>query len=121
MAITLEVGRQLTVRMLRITGAEITRVSKDNSTVTRGNVPRPGATFASSDDTKATVDEYGVVTGVGAGSVTITATDHNESSNNTATLALTIVSLGTTGAGYALVPAIEKPYNPTLKIDNSGQ
>ena len=59
-----------------------------NASVTPANASNKKVTYNSSDETKATVDENGLVTGVAAGEVTITVT--SEDGNHTAQLILTV-------------------------------
>ena len=86
-----------------------------------------GVTWSSSDETKATVDSNGVVTGVSAGSATITATSTDNTSvldtiaitvvDSVETLTVTFDSNGgssVTGQSIVYGEVASKPDNPTL-------
>lgn len=70
---SVEVGKTVTITA---------KVAPDNAT-------NKNVTWASSDDTKATVDNKGVVTGVAAGTVEITATTVDGKKTNKATVTVT--------------------------------
>ncbi len=72
-------------------------------TVTPSNATNKTITWSSSDTTVATVDDDGLVTGVGIGTATITAKSSN---NKTATCSVTITKASGT-------PGIEEPDPPT--------
>lgn len=85
-AVTLAVSATLQLQALKAGGVDV-------SALTLADVTGVSTTYASSDVAKATVDAAGIVTGVAAGAVTITAT-HTYATGKTiaATIALTVTA-----------------------------
>lgn len=89
-----------TERITPVTGITLnkntTSIVKDETetltaTIAPVNATDKGVTWTSSDESKATVDENGVVTAIAAGSATITATANGDSTK-TATCAVTVTN-----------------------------
>ena len=80
---------------IRVSGASVVAVGATTTLKTATAPKNATVTFKSSDDTIATVDEKGVVTGVKAGKVTITATAGKASKDIEITVADTVAKLAT--------------------------
>jgi hypothetical protein len=85
---TVAVSATVRIRAFRIDGTDISALE-----VTQVSQAADGTTWASSDETKATVSANGTVTGVAAGEVTITAThEFAEGKTVTATSVVTVTA-----------------------------
>ena len=80
---------------IRVSGASVVAVGATTTLKTATAPKNATVTFKSSDDTIATVDEKGVVTGVKAGKVTITATAGKASKDIEITVTDTVAKLAT--------------------------
>jgi hypothetical protein len=85
------------------------------ATIAPGGATNKTVTWASSDESKATVDNEGVVTGVAVGTATITVT--TEDGGFTATCAVTIVFLFTDSPSYD-VTGVPNEAIPTVDVSD---
>ena len=97
------------------TGGLTTTGTVTGGTITKGTTTSSNATWSSSNTGRATVSSSGVVTGVAAGSVTITAKSGNVSGTATLTIVHGSPNSVTISGGSSIVEGSSATYSATVK------